>query len=244
MHVVTTCRKENFSFVRKLGADVVIDYKENSSFLLQDSRVQNMDIVFDPFAYLYRKDTFNSQLPVLGKNSHYIHIACSPHSIAESKRMNLSDPLKSAIPEASISYQLDTFIYKTYNSLNNLMNKFNVFERCKKVLNPEYEFPENSQSIIGNRTVVYDGPIYVHPSGADMRTVAKYVREGKCLPVVSKRNIYNFNTSSVIQAFKLLESGHSKGKIAIQIAEREEIIECMRNERASLTYEETEESKD
>ncbi len=93
-YVIASCSTESIPFVQKLGADACVDYKSNSKFLMNDIRCRNMDLVFDPFAYLYRNDTFNSPLPVLAQNAQYLHIACSPHSVEECFLLNLQDPLK------------------------------------------------------------------------------------------------------------------------------------------------------
>ena len=44
MYVVTTCSKDNEGFVKKLGADECIDYKNNPLFLKNDVRVRGMDV--------------------------------------------------------------------------------------------------------------------------------------------------------------------------------------------------------
>eukprot|EP01032_Pedospumella_encystans_P026123 gene26123-29510_t len=91
MQVYATCSEKNMEFVRSLGADEVINYATTRF----ENVCEDMDVVFDPMAYLYEDRTFRSN--VLKKGSYYIHVASSPHSLLPENR----DIFGLTIPEAA-----------------------------------------------------------------------------------------------------------------------------------------------
>jgi NADPH:quinone reductase-like Zn-dependent oxidoreductase len=232
MRVVTTCSSSSYSFCQKLGADECIDYKENPDFLNTDERCKAVDCVFDPFGYLYRTKTFDSTLPVLGEDAWYIDVASSPNSLTEARRQGLIDPLKIAIPEASMPYLLDAIVFKIANSVSNFLGNFHLLDTCRKVQPPpsssteQQEAQRRSPPRRGSGWT-HHGPTFVNSSGRDMRKIARLVREGKVLPVLSKKNVLPFSTEGVVQAHKRIEDGHIKGKVVIKVSSREEARESL-----------------
>eukprot|EP00300_Choanocystis_sp_HF-7_P033018 c4507_g1_i2.p1 GENE.c4507_g1_i2~~c4507_g1_i2.p1 ORF type:complete len:271 (+),score=44.16 c4507_g1_i2:421-1233(+) len=92
MFVATTCSASNESFVKSLGADLVIDYTSERF----EDKVQNYDVVLDALAYLYEARTLNSQVLAPSHDAHYIHIASSAWQASD----NDKDLFRLGIPEA------------------------------------------------------------------------------------------------------------------------------------------------
>ena len=125
MYVITTCSSRNSRFCHKLGADVTIDYVHHPSFLEDDERLGgggrgNIDVIFDPFSWLYRNRTFQSPLPIMKPDGWYIDVASSPHSLAQAATEGMIDPLGRSIPEESWAYKIHTGCFLVFNSLANV----------------------------------------------------------------------------------------------------------------------------
>ncbi len=148
------------------------------------------------------------------------------------------------------SYQLNAFFFKTYNSCMNLVESLNLTNACRKKQEASIEEREaltsSTEAALSSRPHTaaehgrqgmrgwrYHGPSYVHQSGRDLRKIACYVREGKVLPVLSKKNIFQFNTEDVQAAFRRVEQGHTKGKVVVVIGNREDVAVEMRDRGTS-----------
>lgn len=71
MRVATTCNAGNVELVRSLGAEVVIDYRQEKF----EEQIRDYDFVFDPLGHRYAERTLRSG--VLRRGGHYVHIAGS-----------------------------------------------------------------------------------------------------------------------------------------------------------------------
>jgi len=121
MRVFTTCSSRNAKFCQKLGADVIIDYVHNPTFLETDERLAGgVDVIFDSFSWLYRNRTFQSPLPALKPSGWYIDVASSPHSLAQAAAVGMVDPLRLHIPEESYAYRMQTGCFSLFNSCTNI----------------------------------------------------------------------------------------------------------------------------
>eukprot|EP01062_Namystynia_karyoxenos_P058039 TRINITY_DN4939_c0_g1_i1.p1 TRINITY_DN4939_c0_g1~~TRINITY_DN4939_c0_g1_i1.p1 ORF type:complete len:410 (+),score=152.98 TRINITY_DN4939_c0_g1_i1:82-1230(+) len=105
MHVTGTCSAKNAAFVKKLGADEVIDYRTQRF----EDVVQGVDVVLDPMAWAYQERTLNST--VLRKGGHYCHILGSDwKESAEEKSpaLVLSGPVRKWVLRAQALLQPGT----------------------------------------------------------------------------------------------------------------------------------------
>jgi threonine dehydrogenase-like Zn-dependent dehydrogenase len=146
MHVIVSCSKRNSSFCKKLGADVCIDYHE-TNFLETSRFLKNqVDVVFDPYSWLYREKTLNSSLPVLRPGGWYLDIASSPHSRAEAMRRNLCDSLELAVPEASLPYLVARGVNMATVGAKSLFStmSFNLLKACSTHEEEEEEGEEEA----------------------------------------------------------------------------------------------------
>lgn len=63
----------------------------------------------------------------------------------------------------------------------------------------------------------HHGPVFVHWSGARLERIRQYVDQGKILPCVER--VYRL--SEVANAHAHVENGRTRGKVVIQVADRE-----------------------
>jgi NADPH:quinone reductase-like Zn-dependent oxidoreductase len=77
MFVATTTSAQKSDFVKSLGADVVIDYRE-VDFV---EEIVDYDAVLDPMSYLYETKTLNSESRVLRRDGMYLNILSSDWSL-------------------------------------------------------------------------------------------------------------------------------------------------------------------
>jgi len=73
MHVATTASSPKAEFLKSLGADRVIDYREQDF----TKEIQNYDAVLDPMSYLYEDRTLNSGSTVLNNKGIYLNVMSS-----------------------------------------------------------------------------------------------------------------------------------------------------------------------
>ena len=236
MHVIVTCSKRNNTFCKKLGADVCLDYHEKG--FLDTSRFLkcSVDVVFDPYSWIYREKTLNSNLPIMRPGGWYLDIASSPHSRAEAIRRGLCDPLELAVPEASVSYLMARGVDMATVGAKSLFQtmSFNLLRACTTQDDGD---GDESKSAIGAGAAYSDSSskaappthmrtprgyhyslTYVKSNAKDLRNIARYCRAGFILPVVGKRNIFPFTTEAVRGAFDKVQTGHCKGKVVIAVS--------------------------
>ena len=218
MRVIVTCSARSNHFCKKLGADVCIDYNENPRFLETCELIRCVDVVFDPFSWLYRDATLNSKLPVLKRNGWYLDIASSPHSRKHAISKGMTDPLELTIPEASYSSKVSNFFYSCYRNVLNVATL--AVEKCMLL-----EVPLTSvcteRSLrnlqIDSNTITYRR-VVMYASAKHLRQISRLARSGLCLPVVNRKNIFAFSTDGVRTAHDLVENSHTKGKVVIAIS--------------------------
>eukprot|EP00730_Choanoeca_flexa_P001147 TRINITY_DN10500_c0_g1_i2.p2 TRINITY_DN10500_c0_g1~~TRINITY_DN10500_c0_g1_i2.p2 ORF type:complete len:379 (+),score=81.43 TRINITY_DN10500_c0_g1_i2:1552-2688(+) len=109
MHVATTCSGANAELVKGLGADVVIDYKQQDFADV----VKDFDCVIDPMAYQNEEKTLNSGV-LKAHGAHYVHIASSDMKLSPGDQ-GTDRTLGAAIPEARLG-NLVSLGYKSMRS--------------------------------------------------------------------------------------------------------------------------------
>ena len=218
MKVITTCQQHNATFCQRLGADITIDYIQQTTFLEDDTRLQSkVDVAFDPFSYYYRERTLNSPLPVLAPNGWYLEIPSSPHSRTQAVKLNLLDPLRLSLPEASLSYSITRKFTYLMNNIKNISYIFRkglglVLNYC---MQKEEDFSTSLDSIHRN---YHYRLIHVQCNAKYLRQVARLARAGIILPVVSKKNVFPFTTHGIREAHDKVETGHVRGKVTIAVS--------------------------
>ena len=186
MYVIATCSSHNVQYVRSLGADEVIDYNLDKF----ENSVRDVDIVLDPYSYLYEERTLGNtsgheyHRPSVirpHKDSQYIKIASSPYTDANTDMFHLS------IPEAS-PVKLMSDVAKV--SRRHLFRAFGHTVPTYKV-------------------------VFVHPNGLQLRDIISNVSQGRIKPCVTTRRFQLM--TGLQEAFSSLRTGHVQGKIIIDI---------------------------
>ena len=73
MFVATTASSPKAEFLKSLGADIVIDYREKNFA----QEIQGYDAVLDTMSYLYEEMTLNKDSSVLANNGIYLNVLSS-----------------------------------------------------------------------------------------------------------------------------------------------------------------------
>lgn len=125
---------------------------------------------------------------ILNPQGFYIDIASSPHRLGAYR-----DPLGLCVPEASAPSILDAAFTGAWEFLLNWYHTINLRPRAR-----------------------HYALFFVYPSGRHLRKVRDLVVSGAVKPVVER--VFNFTSAECRSAFDVVEKGHVRGKVVIEIA--------------------------
>lgn len=203
MEVVATCSAANADFCRSLGADRVVDYSRQRF----EDEVRDCDVVFDPMSYLYEQRTLSS--PTVLKK-----VQCAQIFASDTCDCNLYCVILQGghyINVASSSNALQAENRDPFGLAipearpDKMLGKFAAY------------FFSNVLHMVGLSRHSYEFR-FVNPDGKDMVTVSRLVAEGKVRAVID--SVYDIGEAA--KAHEHVEKGHSKGKVVIRVAQRDE----------------------
>jgi hypothetical protein len=269
-------------FHDSVGADATIDYTANPDFLENDNRLKVngkgiVDVVFDPFSWLYRSRTIyptgkirdkgkgknNSMtkaqtasalapVSIIRQDGWYLDIASSPNNVAIDNEVNtpIQDPLHMQVPEGSVTYRVSRVFDYAMNCWYGL--KGITLSMCSSVdyatttitsssyahdhsysgtqsgshasegsegdsLTVETSAASSPPSEVIHVPQYHYKSVYVKPSSKQLRQLARLVRAGHILPVVSKKNVFPFSAKDIQKCHDYVFEGHAKGKCVVAI---------------------------
>jgi NADPH:quinone reductase-like Zn-dependent oxidoreductase len=189
MYVVATCSAQNAAYVQELGADIVLDYESDDP---QQSFLRS------PATAAARCDVVLDSKAYLYEKATLAGGVLQPdgwyvHIPASPSTLHAADrdPLQLAIPES----RPDRYLANKWKQFYH--NRLVQFFKRGNHLHYSYSF--------------------VKPCANQLAVIASYYASGDIIP--SALNIYGMDTAGVHAALAQMESGHTRGKVVIKIAE-------------------------